>query len=159
MPERFEYTSEDVEKGKSYIKNNLGKHNSEEIPLFIGWTPRFELNNLGFKLEHRVDLLVIGKKVGWNDLISRVKGAKKPVETQVDMDDGKDEIRVTTKQEMEYGRQHAGSQKLFDENKEKINQVFEDLNKKNIDYVVFRTFWGWPAVWDSVEFYSKPTDK
>jgi hypothetical protein len=125
----------------------------------MGWTPRFDLSDSGFKLEHRVDLLTIGKKTSWSNLIKKIKGRKKSVESQFSLDDGKDEIYEITPKEREYARAHAGSKELFEKNKAKIDLAFEDMNKRNLDFVVFRSFRGWPAMWDVVEFYSKPTKK
>jgi len=155
----FRYSSEDVEKGKEYIKQQLGKPTSEEIPSFVGWTPAFDLYVSGFKLEHRIDLLNVGKKTTRDDLVKKVKGSKKPVESQLSLDDGKNEIYEFTPKEREYARSHAGSKELFEKNKSKIDQAFEDMDKRNLDFIVFRSFRGWPAIWDVVEFYSKPIKK
>ena len=125
--------------------NNYSKpKNIDDLPVFTGWTPKYTLEYFGFKLENRIELLDIGKEVERN---YKRKG-------QFLVSEGA--LKRVTEKEMKYGRRHAGSKELFEQKRRKIQKTFNDLNEKNIDFVVYRTFRGWPAVWDAIEFFSKP---
>ena len=155
MPRKFEYTERDLEEGIKYLMENLGKNEQEEIPYFEGWTPAYKLEDQGFKREYKIDLLDLGKKTSWDNVVKKIKDKKTSVEVQVSYDDAKDEIFEVSTKDREQGRKFAGSKKVFEENKEKIEKAFLDLKQRSLDFVVFRTYRGWPAIWDSVEFFSK----
>ncbi|MBS3152658.1 hypothetical protein J4230_04580 [Candidatus Woesearchaeota archaeon] len=120
----------------------LKKHEiTEEIPTFRGWTPSYDFVASEFKLEDDIGLVNIGKEV---------KLSKKPGNYLVG-----ENVREVSASELQYGRRFAGTKELFEKNKYKIEQTFSRLNCSNIEFIVFRTYRGWPAVWDDLYFFSK----
>ena len=152
MAKRFIYNEEDIKKGKEDIKNSLRQHKiTEDIPLFVGWTPKFYLQENGFKQEYELDLLKLGKKSSWNDMAKRINEGQ-TIETQIG-DEG--EVVEVSPGERILARGLAGSKELFEKNKLDIEKIFDDLNQKGIEFIVYRSFRGWPAIWDNIGFYSK----
>ena len=161
---------EETEKEVRKKLNNYKKPESiEDIPVFTGWTPSYTLHYFGFNLESRIELINIGKEVTKTKKIKDTSkklpkvdgkyiaeklGAEQISKGQYQVSKGR--IIKVTQKELEYGRQNAGSKGLFEQKRPEVQKTFDDLNQKGIEFVVYRTYRGWPAVWDSVEFYSKP---
>lgn len=163
-----EETEKDVRKK---LNNYETPKSIDELPVFTGWTPSFTLEYFGFRQEYDIDLVNIRKVKKIKDIspklpeidpeyIAEKLGAEivnknKPSSIHLV---GKSGVREVTTKELEYGKQHAGSKYLFESKREEIQQAFDDLNQREVDFVAYRTYRGWPAVWDSVEFYSKPEE-
>ncbi|MBI2672241.1 hypothetical protein HYX16_04875 [Candidatus Woesearchaeota archaeon] len=147
---------EETEKSVRKKLNNYKKPKSiDDLPAFTGWTPSFTLEYFGFKLEYSIDLIKIGREVDLEKEVSKVKYKGKG-HFQVGFQVSSKGIKKVTEEEREYGRQHAGSKGLFEQKRPEIQKAFDDLTQKGINFVGYRTYRGWPAVWDNVEFYSKP---
>ncbi len=116
---------------------------TEKIPGFAGWTPHYDFDASGFTLEEDIDLIRIGKVI---DNLTLSKGGQFLI--------GSKGVRKITSDELAYGNAHAGGKELFEKNRKRIEATFNRLNEQNIEFIVFRTYRGWPAVWDDIYFYS-----
>ncbi len=123
-------------KNKQSRELRVGKHSSlDSIAKFSGWTPGFDLLKAGFKQEYSFDLLK-----NYIKSITNVNGHLG--------------IWYGNPEELGKVRTLAGSQTVLNEHKKEICSALEKLNSANTNYVLFRTYRGFPAVWDYVEIYS-----
>ncbi|MDO8480200.1 MAG: hypothetical protein Q7S65_00110 [Nanoarchaeota archaeon] len=117
-----------------WITYDLAFHQEGEPYLLLrGWTPSFSFEKAGFKKEYEIELLQIGTP---------------------HVDEGGTRYKSVTQEELEFGRLHAGSEKLYDDHRSEIQRAYTDLNQRGVEFIVFRTYRGWPACWDSLHFYS-----
>ena len=138
------YTEANKPNIEGLIEHELKNHEfGEKIQSFAGWTPHYQFEEAGFKLEKKVDLLRIGKPV------KRIKNGAFQVNVE-------GVIEITPEDE-QYGRANAGTKGILrtPENKLLLRNEYERLNNSQIPFVVFRTYRGWPAIWDSVYFFSQ----
>jgi len=122
----------DVSKWRSY---RFGKHNSQEdITTLEGYTESFLFEDVGMKREFEIDLLQNYTNSIFLDGALR-KSPKKDIS-------------------LERVRSLAGSDELFEEMSFVVNDSFDYLNKKGLNYIVFRSYRNYPAFWDSICCYS-----
>ena len=133
------------------LKQHKLNKNIPAIQTFKGWTPSFDFVASGFKLEDEVNLIEIGEEVENDRKQEQPYGA-----FQVGADKkGKTKLVRVNPSKLAYARSHVGTKELLEQNKPRIEQTFNRLNNYGIEFVVFRTYRGWPAVWDDLYFFSK----
>ena len=113
---------------EDWIVYELGPHKiTDPIPTFEGWTPHFAFDESGFDLARRLELINLPQG-------------------QIPLEDG-EKLR-------QYAYRCAGSSEVFEQKRPKIEATFDELNKKGIEFIVFRTFSRFPNFWDTLYFYS-----
>ena len=113
---------------ENWIVYELGPHKiTDPIPTFEGWTPHFAFHESGFDLARRLELINLPQG-------------------QIPLEDG-ERLR-------QYAYRCAGSQEVFEQKRPKIEATFEELNRRGIEFIVFRTFSRYPNFWDTLYFYS-----
>ena len=116
-------------KEADWIVYELGPHKiTDPIPTFQGWTPHFAFNESGFDLARRLELIDIPKG-------------------QISLEEGE--------RFLQYGYRHAGTPEVFEQKRPKIEATFNELNKKGIEFIVFRTYSNIATPWDTLYFYSR----
>ncbi len=121
------YTEKDELKESPLCEFELGQHSVDEsFPVIHGWTPRFRLEEAGFKKEYEIDLIQIRQKI--------VKGNGGIAYFQA---------RGVS----------AGTRELFEKHRKELENAFTQLNQKRIDYFVFRSYRKFPP-WDNILCYS-----
>lgn len=138
------YTEPSKPNIEGLIEHELKLHDfGEQIQSFRGWTPHYQFEEAGFKREAKIDLLRIGKPV------KKLKTGSFQVAVE-----GVVEI---TPEDEQYGRANAGTKGILKtpENVKLLQAEYERLNNSETPFIVFRTYRGWPAIWDTVYFYSQ----
>ncbi|MBI2148338.1 hypothetical protein HYU23_01550 [Candidatus Woesearchaeota archaeon] len=135
------FRKEEWFKENGWLVYELRRHEiSEEIPTYKGWTPSFDFINSSFKFEDDVSLIEVGKP------------SSKINEGAYQVGDGK--VIKVDPSKLNYARANVGSIELIEANKNRIEKTFDRLNEARIDFILFRTYRAWPAVWDNICFFS-----
>lgn len=119
---------------REVMEFNLERHlSTESIPECVGFTPRFSLDDAGFKNEASIDLLEEFAKY------KTLRG-----ETQ----------KIITWENIPKAQSLAGTDNLLASKRSLIYPIFERLNDSNTEFIVYRSYRKFPAFWDIISFYS-----